>query len=131
MKKLLFVFSIMLTLVGVLSSCNAQSTGSTDLKPNDFKARIDQANVQLIDVRTPEEFVSGHLQGSVNIDWYDSSFKNKVGSLDKTKPVYVYCAVGGRSAQAKNLLQSLGFTSVINLSGGIEAWKKMNLPVQK
>ncbi len=131
MKKVLLVFSIVFTLVGILTSCNAQSPGGSDLKPNDFKARVDQTNVQLLDVRTPEEYSAGHIKGSVNLDWYDAAFKTKAATLDKSKPVYVYCAVGGRSAQAKNLLQSLGFTSVFNLSGGIEAWKKMNLPIEK
>lgn len=131
MRKVVVIFSILITLLGAMLSCTAQVGNSTDLKPADFKKQVELQGVQLIDVRTPQEFQSGHIQGSVNLDWYDAAFKSKVSALDKGKPVYVYCAVGGRSGQAKSMLEGLGFTKVYNLAGGIDAWKKTNLPLEK
>jgi rhodanese-related sulfurtransferase len=85
----------------------------------------------ILDVRTPDEFAAGHIEGAVNIDWYNPQFKAEIAALDKSKPVFVYCAVGGRSGQAKKLLNSEGFKEVHNLNGGIEAWKKDGLKVVK
>lgn len=131
MRKFVILFSVLITVFGAIVSCTGQVSSSTDLKPADFKKQVELQGVQLIDVRTPQEFQSGHIQGSVNLDWYDAAFKSQVSALDKGKPVYVYCAVGGRSGQAKSMLEGLGFTKVYNLSGGIDAWKKMNLPIVK
>lgn len=131
MRNSFILFSIVIAFLGAMLSCNGQVKSASDLKPSDFKNQIEKPGAQIIDVRTPQEFQSGHILGSVNIDWYDPAFKSKVSSLDKAKPVYVYCAVGGRSGQAKTMLEGLGFTNVNNLSGGIEAWKKMNLPLEK
>ncbi|MBX7226000.1 MAG: rhodanese-like domain-containing protein [Chitinophagales bacterium] len=88
-------------------------------------------NEQLIDVRTPEEFASGHLQNAVNINFYSSDFKEQLEKLDKTKPVMVYCKSGGRSGKAAIILKELGFTIVYNLADGVEGWKNKQLPVVK
>ena len=68
-----------------------------------------QPEVQLLDVRTPEEVAYGIIEGATVIDIYDSQFIEKVGKLDKEKPIVVYCAAGGRSAKAAMKLKDLGF----------------------
>lgn len=78
-------------------------------------------NAILIDVRTPEEFNSGHLEHAININWYDSDFQNRVNELEKDKTIYVYCKKGGRSAEAAKLIDSMGF-EVIDLLGGYDAF---------
>ena len=83
-------------------------------------AKLTQAN--LVDVRTPDEYTSGHLAGAQNIDFYDESFKDRMAKLDKTKPVFIYCKSGGRSGKALNQLTAMGFTEVYNLNGGINEW---------
>ena len=80
-------------------------------------------NAVLLDVRTPEEYSLGHLEGSMNINWYDNDFKDKVAVLERSKTVYVYCKAGGRSAKAATMLREMGFKDVVNLEGGYDAVK--------
>lgn len=70
------------------------------------------STASIIDVRTAEEFAKGHLPSALNIDWNGSDFINQIAKLDKTKPVFVYCLSGGRSASATNKMLSEGFTEV-------------------
>lgn len=86
---------------------------------------------QLVDVRTPDEYSEGHLEGAVNIDFYDEHFKENCSRLDKEKTVYVYCHSGGRSGKATDMLHEEGFKSVVDLSGGITGWKEAGMPVTR
>lgn len=90
----------------------------------DLQARIDQnQQYMLIDVRSPEEYAQGHIQGSrlIPLDVLSNSIKNIVP--DTTQEIIVNCRSGGRSAQAVHVLKSLGYTKVINLTGGVIAWE--------
>lgn len=106
-------------------ACTAgPSTAQSKLGPDAFEKFIkDNPGAQLIDVRTPEEFAAGHLPGARNINYYDDDFAAQMGKLDKSKPVLVYCAVGGRSGSAAGDLKSWGFTKIYDLEGGFKAWK--------
>jgi len=81
-------------------------------------------DIILIDVRTPGEYASGHVENSVNIDFRASNFKELIGELDKNQDVYVYCKVGGRSGSAARMMEDMGFKKVYDLKGGIIAWEK-------
>ncbi len=94
-----------------------------------FRTEIDTGKALLIDVRTPEEFAKGHIAGAVNIDWLDDSFAKNTSALDKSKPMLLYCASGGRSEEAKLAMHKAGFKTVTDLEGGINAWKRNGLPV--
>ncbi len=107
-----------------------QDPAKTDLEAAEFKARMAAGNGKLVDVRTPAEFKSGHIEGAVNIDWSASDYETSFAKLDPKEPVLVYCAMGGRSDQAKEYLVGKGFT-VIQLVDGISGWKKAGLPVVK
>lgn len=85
---------------------------------------------QLIDVRTPGEFGEGHLPGAVNINAQRPDFKQALDSLDKTKPVFVYCLSGGRSSRAVAQLRDLGYTDVHELRGGYLKWSSKLMPVE-
>ena len=77
----------------------------------------------IIDVRTEDEFESGKIPGSLNIDIYKGQgFIYRVEELDKSKNFYVYCAAGVRSANACGVMQQLGFENVFNLVGGFSNW---------
>lgn|SRR5450432_296333 len=94
------------------------------LAVNDFEKAIQSGPVQLIDVRTPAEYKEGYIKGAVNADWQnEQQFTAKVNELDKAKPVYVYCLSGVRSGKAAEWLAANGFKEIINLEGGIKAWK--------
>ncbi|MDZ4752122.1 MAG: rhodanese-like domain-containing protein [Flavobacteriales bacterium] len=104
---------------------------SADYEPKEFNKHLKDAGILIIDVRTPAEFESGYIEGAMNINWYDKTFAQDVNKLDKSKPVYIYCAVGGRSSQAKELLLKSGFVEVHNLIGGMGAWKETGLSIKK
>jgi phage shock protein E len=126
MKKLMFF-----ALLVVLGSCKKEqeTTELEDtvvievLSPEVFENHLQEENVQLIDVRTPKEFESGHLKGAKNHHIYDKDFREQVSYLDKEKPVYVYCKAGGRSHEAAEELKTMGFKKVYDLQGGISEWK--------
>lgn len=89
-----------------------------------FGEKIHQEHVQLVDIRTLEEFDQGSIAGAAHIDFYQDDFALKMNQLDKTKPVYIFCKSGGRSAKANEQLTAEGFESVYELKGGFEAWRK-------
>ncbi len=92
-----------------------------NLNGRDFKSNFENANGVLLDVRTPEEFTAGHIDGSINIDIFNPDFRDQIDSLDKSKEYFVYCRSGNRSGQACMLMTELGYKSN-NLMGGIAAW---------
>lgn len=129
MRKL---FLIIATFMGLSSCINAHNKKFTDMDVNQFSQYIAQNDsVQLVDVRTPEEYAEGHIAGAENIDWYNDDFINiALKTLDKNKPVAVYCRSGKRSAEAANKLVEQGY-KVTNLEGGIIAWRNHHLPTTK
>ena len=130
-KLLLFTLLIGIVLVGCTFGTNHQSViQKTDLSVQEFtqKATSLQGAV-VLDVRTLEEFKDGHVENAINIDWTSNYFEEKAASLDKEKPVFVYCLSGARSAEAADFLRSKGFKSVYNMEGGIMAWRAANLPI--
>ncbi len=78
--------------------------------------------VQLIDVRTPEEYSDGHILNSKNIDFLDENFELYIQKLDKKSPVIVYCQSGGRSAKSALKLLSNSFVKIYDLDGGFSKW---------
>jgi rhodanese-related sulfurtransferase len=83
----------------------------------------EEPNLQLLDVRTPEEVAQGFIKGAKVINIRDADFATKAADiLDKTKPLAVYCAAGSRSSSAIPKLKEQGFTMLYNLEGGIQAW---------
>lgn len=105
-------------LLFVLGCSQNKSKPITELSQNDIKKGI------LIDVRTPEEFKAGHIDNAQNINWFDENFSAQINDIAKDETIYLYCKKGGRSAKAANLLDSLGYKSVIDLTGGYDAYAK-------
>ena len=87
--------------------------------------------IQLIDVRKPEEFSSGHIENAVNMNFYDADFKSQLNSLDKTKEVYLYCRSGGRSGKTAKMMKEMGFEKIYDLEGGMINWEKNSMKVVK
>lgn len=113
-----------LLLVLVFASCNGQN--SKEIKTIDSKAFAEKMaatpNPQILDVRTPEEFTSDHIDNAKNINWLGTTFVSDVEKLDKSQPVFVYCKSGGRSQKAAEKLNELGFKTIYQLDGGILKW---------
>ena len=113
-----------------LTACNSQAQQSS-LSVNEFEKGIAKSNIQLLDVRTPGEYQSGHLSNALLADWNnETEFQKRVNALDKAKPVYTYCLSGARSGAATEWLKQHGFTAY-NLTGGISAWKRADKPVEQ
>jgi rhodanese-related sulfurtransferase len=89
----------------------------------EFSELMKKPGAQLIDVRTAREFSNGFIAGAKNVDYNGDSFEKQIKKLDKNKPVLVYCAAGGRSENAAELLKQLGFKEVYDLIGGYNDWK--------
>jgi len=87
--------------------------------------------VQLIDVRTPEEYSDGHILNSKNIDFLDENFELYIQKLDKKSPVIVYCQSGGRSAKSALKLISNSYVKVYDLEGGFSRWLSNGGNVEK
>lgn len=105
-------------------SCQGQQTKTVQtVDVTAFAEKLKATDkAQLLDVRTPEEFSSGHIENATNVNWNGDDFVFKAENYDKSKPVFVYCKIGGRSAQAANKLAELGFKEIYNLDGGIMKW---------
>ena len=117
--------SIFLAIIGfVVLSCNGQN--SKEIKTIDSKAFAEKMaatpNPQILDVRTPEEFTSDHIDNAKNINWLGTTFISDVEKLDKSQPVFVYCKSGGRSQKAAEKLNQLGFKTIYQLDGGMLKW---------
>jgi len=85
----------------------------------------------VLDIRTAEEFATGHLENAINIDYYAADFEDQLSQLDLDVPYVMYCNSGNRSSNALALMDSLGFTEVYELDGGIQAWYGASLPVER
>ena len=121
MKNLIFFLSLFATLFG--SSCQ-QKEAITLLGREQFEKAIMASNVQLVDVRTPEEYAAGYIKDAVNIDYYDEEhFKETFENFDKSQPLYLYCQSGGRSQKAAAILVDLGFEEIYDLEGGYLNWE--------
>lgn len=113
----------------IVFSCNGQNTkNSKTIDAKSFSEKIATTpNPQILDVRTPEEFSSDHIDKAVNVNWLGDNFVAEAEKLDKTKPVFVYCKSGGRSQSAVQKLEELGFTNIYQLQGGILKWDAAGL----
>jgi len=141
-KKLLVFFVVVL---GIITSCSS----SSEKAGNDTKVR-EEATAEtkklsptqayemasgdqemiIVDVRTPEEYESGHIAGAININLRSEDFQDKLKNLNKGKKYLVYCMGGHRSNRAQLLMDSLDFEQVYDLEGGFRQWSAADLPSQ-
>src|SRR3990170_8831789 len=103
----------------------------TLLQPTDAQALIATDDVEVLDVRTPEEYAEGHIDGATLIDFYEPDFANRIAELDRSAAYVVYCRSGNRSGQAVSLMKEQGFTAVNDLDGGVTAWSAADLPLTR
>jgi phage shock protein E len=124
MKKIIALIASALLLAG----CSSSSTAS-DLSVTEFSAKIAEAGVITLDVRTPGEFAEGYIKGARLIDFQSSNFENQIATLDKNATYAVYCRSGNRSGQAVKVMQDAGFINVFNMKGGVIDWANAGLPL--
>ena len=131
MKRLLIIFSIAIVLLA--SGCNEDiSNGEIKLvTPEEMQSLLEQKDVQVVDVRTAEEYQEGFINHSQNIDFNSPTFDEDILKLDKTKPVILYCKSGRRSAKCAKKLLDAGFIKIFDLDGGITQWKFKEFELEK
>lgn len=133
------IIAAVVVLVGLLAfvllnnntTCCAEDTASAvqDISPASYEEQFTTANAAhlLIDVRTPQEFESGHIPGAVNIPV--ESLESRLSEVSNGQPIVVYCRSGNRSATASQILADAGYASIYDL-GGITTWAAQGFPVE-
>ena len=111
-------------------ACTSNGQKNLTATPDKFSRAIQADNIQLLDVRTADEYKNGHIKNALQANWLNrAEFDDRTSHLDKQKPIFIYCLSGGRSGAAAQALVALGYT-VTNLEGGINAWKRENMPLE-
>ena len=127
MKKLIAIAS-MVAVALLLAGCSSSPT-ATNLDAQAFSQKTSESGVVTLDVRTPGEFMVGHIQGAINIDVEGLQFETEIAKLDKSATYAVYCHSGRRSGIAVETMSKDGFKSLFNLTNGITDWQANNLPL--
>jgi rhodanese-related sulfurtransferase len=124
MRKYYFLLLVFTILTG------SQGQSQESIPVDEFAKKIKEPGGQILDVRTADEFNSGHIQNALQADWTNrAQFNDRTKYLDKSKTVYIYCLSGGRSSAAAEVLRQEGY-NVYNLQGGITSWKKAGKPLE-
>lgn len=126
--KLASTLMIMAMSATQISGCNSNDN-ITSVSAPEFDKEIKAGSVQLLDVRTLQEYAEGHIDGALNINIQSDDFRQRAEKeLSKDSTILVYCRSGRRSMEAAEMLTKLGY-KVVNLKGGIIEWKGDGLPV--
>lgn len=112
---------------------NGDTSGSVTEVEAEKAAELVSSNPDLVilDIRTPEEFAEGHIEGAVNIDFKADTFAAQVGELDPGKPYLLHCRSGNRSGQSIPLFEGLNFEEIYHLDSGFNGWKEAGKPVKQ
>ncbi|MBR4729438.1 MAG: rhodanese-like domain-containing protein [Prevotella sp.] len=126
------ILTCLLTVLGLNTACSQGGEKQyLDADVNEFAELVADTNVVVLDVRTASEFAEGHLERAINIDYHQSDFVEKAkATLPLDKKIAVYCRSGRRSAGAAGKLGDDGY-KLVNLKGGIIAWKEADMPIIK
>lgn len=122
-KAFYFVFVLFISF-----ACQQPTSGTIDA--NKLK-ELQSSGVPIVDIRTPEEYNSGHIAGAILIDFRSPDFLQKMNEFEKNEPLVIHCASGGRSGKAFSLLENAGFVEVYDYSGGFSDWKRKGEEIEK
>lgn len=126
MKKSLVALLLSTSLMSLILSCSNDNMNYMSVDVEEFEAAISDTTVQVLDVRTAEEYMEGHIARSINIDVKTDTFEVGANTrLDKSHTVALYCRSGRRSKKAAEILSNNGF-KVIELNEGITSWTNNN-----
>lgn len=123
MMKHIFTWVLVVPILFLVIACNPKKEGMIiDIDKATVEAEVIGKEVQWVDVRTPEEYNAGHIDDAVNFDINGTAFMEQIRTLDRNRPVYVYCRIGGRSTKAAEILKKEGFKEIYNYKGGYTEW---------
>jgi phage shock protein E len=126
MKRLSFILALCALPILAFSADEV-----TNVTPDAAAKLLSAEMVTALDVRTAEEFSEGHIRGATNVDIMEKDFSKKLAEVDKSKPVLVYCQVGGRSTRSLSKLKKAGFPKIYHLNEGMKGWIDAGKPVAK
>jgi rhodanese-related sulfurtransferase len=131
MRRLLVLLAALLGATALLAGCSSSTASSavSTVPPSEFVTAMGQPGTVIVDVRTPGEFAAGHVDGAVNIDVESADFGTQIAALPKDTTYAVYCRSGRRSAIAVDQMADAGFTSVVNLDGGVADLQAAGAPI--
>ena len=131
MRRPLLLIAALLGLAALLAGCSSSSASDAvrTVPPTEFVSAMAEPGTVIVDVRTPGEYTAGHVDGAVNIDVESGSFDSQIASLPKDTTYAVYCRSGRRSAVAADAMSSAGFTSIVNLDGGVADLQVAGAPI--
>ena len=117
---------LLVALVAALG-CGESRAGSPKISQRDLVEQLDRgAAPVLVDVRTPDEYVSGHIPGAVNVPL--GALEARLPELDPGTELVVYCERGGRAERAMLILEEAGYGQARQLEGDMRAWRAGGLP---
>jgi len=127
-----YILSIVFIVLASFGLSFAQDETAQDVNPVIYveaseaqRLLKDNPAIQVLDVRTKGEFNRGHIDGAIRVNYFSLTFKKKLRALDTSKTYLVHCKSGHRSEGAVKVMEKLGFTNIIHLDGGYDAWKKL------
>ena len=108
----------------LVCSCQIFESNEINVISDAQFTEIQDTDYILVDVRTAEEYESGHIRDAVNFDFYSESFQNDILTLDKSLSIVLYCRTQNRSTKTANYLKENGYKEITILEGGITSWVK-------
>jgi rhodanese-related sulfurtransferase len=129
MRRVLLLLAALVGLTVLLAGCSGSSSTVSTVGAQEFLTSAAEPGTVVVDVRTPAEFTAGHVDGAVNINVESPDFGAQIGALPKDTTYAVYCRSGRRSALASDQMAEAGFTSVVNLQGGLADLQAAGAPV--
>jgi rhodanese-related sulfurtransferase len=131
-KGLLVGLTLLIGWMGLPAWAQGAATAQF-LSAREFKSILDRSplgpDLVLLDIRTPREFTDGHIEGAVNIDYYNQNFIPRLKTLDRHKTYLIYCRSGNRTAKSLAIFKKLGFTRVSHLESGLVGWVRERFPL--
>jgi rhodanese-related sulfurtransferase len=130
----IWIAALLILLIGA-SACpsSAEAAAMQTISPRQFKALLDRyqgdPDVVLLDVRTPKEFESGHIQGALLLDYYSTDYVERLKALDKAKTYLIYCRSGNRSGKSLAIFEKLGFQRAYHMDSGVIGWSREKYPL--
>ena len=132
MKKGIILSFFMLLMITSCINKKVNFEGIELITATEMRSILELEDIQLVDVRTSEEYDEKHIENAQNIDFRSPNFDKDISKLDKSKPVLVYCKKGVRSSKCAKKLKDAGFEKVYDLEGGLSKWEFSDiLTIQK
>jgi rhodanese-related sulfurtransferase len=149
MQKSIFIIAILSLFMSFTSCSETKKTDTTEATTNtevaeaeqttskqkvekleapEFRVKMAELKIyNMVDVRTPGEFAQASIAKAKNINFNGDNFEAELGQLEKDKPIFIYCKSGARSAKAVEKAKEMGFERIIELDGGMDAWKEAKI----